>query len=651
MPFVTAPALIEQSDFSQGWSPDGSNAHQGPGALNDVSNLLLEEATLALVTRKGMARALEELTGDSGRYIVSLHTYRKAGDTKYIIAVTTTGAAAANNVKVYAIDGTAFTAARIDTVGRTWLNPTKVHYGVTVDNVFYGGVVGEAMYSWDGTTWDADAQSNTFLAAVDDINTNVSPATEYGRDYAYTGKEKVTYGGSIYTPDKSIRYDRWETGEHYSVGDRVSLKGAWGAAGASYWKSFKCIKQHDADATNKPQLGTGTPGLYWQKVTISLPEDADGEAGADWTLILTAPETSIAQWYASRLWARGDAYGDKSRLMFSAPSKPQKGEDITDTVWDPRDWTPGSDNRGDGGGWLSFNDGKHGGSITNLAVYDNYLVVFKRQATWVLTGQSSLSFSRRKLGNMGCVSPHGSAHHRGLLYFLSEDGLYVTDGTVAEPVQGLEKVRDWMKARLDIVQDDAYAYQPCVFSWGDFVWVALSAPGEATDPYCTVAYHPETGSWYKTTLPVLDVTKMAKDGKQDLYFSTPLTYGLDIVYKATGNQDDTGVATQAYADIPWYMTTAWWPFGLAREERRIRRVWALVKGAATYTIASYRNFDGSTVASTEARVVSGSNPSYIEGETIPDCHSVAFKLSAPDAPSTVHGIAVHTQPRRKRYHT
>ena len=650
MPFVTAPSLIEQSDFTPGVNLDGSSAHMGPGELTDDKNLLLEEATGALVTRKGMTRALEELTGDTGRYIASLHTYRKGAGTKYIIAVTTTGAAAADNVKIYAINVDGFSATRIDTAGRTWSNPTKPHWGISIDNIFYGGVLGEEFYSWDGTTWDASAATNNWLTVVDQVNTDVTPTTEYARDYAWRGKEKVVYSGANYTPDTSIRYDRWETSENYGVGDRVSLKGAWAAAGASYWKSFECIKKHTADSAKKPQLGADT-AIYWKKVRLPLPADEDGELNPGWTLILTPPQTSIGQWYANRLWLRGDGYGSKDRLMFSAPIKIEAGEDVPDTAWSPWDWTPGSDMRGDGGGWLPFNDGKHGGPISGLAVYENYLIVFKRQATWVLTGQSSRSFSVRKLAKVGCVSSTGSAHHRGLLYFLGEDGLYVTDGTTVEPVPGLEKVRDYLQARIDVTQDDDYAYQPHLFSWGDFIWITLNAPAEGTYPYLSLAYHPESGSFWRTTLPVLDTTKVAKDGRQHLYFSTPAAYGLDIVYKHTGNQDDTGAATQAMTDIPWTVTTSWWPFGLARQDRRIRRIWALVKGAATYTLSVYRNFDETAAAENEARVVSATHTTFIEGEWVADCHAIQMKLSAPDAPSTVHGIAVQTEPRRMRYHT
>lgn len=650
MPFVTAPNLIEQSDFTQGWSPDGSNVHQGPGALNDVTNLLLEESTGALVTRKGMSRPLEELTGDSNRYIISLHHFETTAETRYIIAVTTTGASAANNVKIYAINVGNWTATRIDTAGRTWTNMGKPHWGIAVDGVFYGGVQGEPMYSWDGTTWDADASGYSNNTIVDDTDAGVD-STEYARDYAYRGHEKGTYNGSTYTPNEGIRYDRWETGENYQPGDRVSLKGTWDT-GVTYWKSFRCIKAHTANATNKPQLGTGSPGLYWKKVMLSLPEDEDGNVNVnDWSLVLAPPETSIGVWFANRMWLRDDSYGDKSRLMFSAPVKLEKGEDVADTVFDARDFTPGSDLRGDGGGWWPFNDGKHDGAIKAVAVYGAYLVVFKSATVWVLTGQSSQTFTARKLyQGAGCKSPTGFTQHRGLLYFLGDDGLYVTDGTVVEPVVGLEKVRDWFRTRLDSVQADSATYRPTVWNYGDFVWASLPLPSDGT-PYVTVAYHPETGSFWKTDLPVLETTKVGKDGTQHIYFSTPASYGLDILYKYGGTTDDTGAATAATANIDWSLTTAWWPFGLAREQRRVRRTWALVKGAMTYSLKVYRNYVNNSGSIDTSRVISGTHAQYVEGSWVPDAHAVLVELSSDRAAATVHGIAVQTEPRRIRYHS
>jgi hypothetical protein len=96
--------------------------------------------------------------------------------------------------------------------------------------------------------------------------------------------------------------------------------------------------------------------------------------------------------------------------------------------------------------------------------------------------------------------------------------------------------------------------------------------------------------------------------------------------------------------------TAWWTFGLERHQRRIRRTWALVKGSTTYTLGVSRDYDSSNETDV-ARVRTDSFPGYIEGVWVPDAHAIQFYLDGVAAPAAVHGIAVETEPRRKRYHT
>lgn len=651
MPFVTAPTLIEQSDFTPGWAPDGSDAHRGPGELNDVMNLLLEEATGALTSRKGMLRKTTGgLGGVAGRYIVSMTPF-KHGTSSYIICATTTGSAGTNNVRIFAVDTSTWAGTRIDTpTGVDWANPSAQHWGMSIDGTFYGGSRGNPMYSWDGSTYNDDAGTGNWKTAVATKADVPNLVTEWPKDFAYKGTEKAVYAGDYYTPSEGIRYDTWETGESYQKGDKVSRKVDHGTN--EYWRSFKCIQDHSSDSTNRPGDGSGTPTDYWKNIRLGLPQDDDGETSQGWDVLLTAPQTSIAQWFAARLWLRADSQGEKARLVYSAPVKPEKGEDIPDTVFDPTDFTVGNDIRGQGGGWLEVSDGKHDGNITALHSFDQYLVIFKKNAVWALSGQSDQSFNLRVLERgVGCIAATAKTQHRGLLYFLDDDGLYVTDGTAVEAVAGLEKVRDYFRTRLDQAAKASALYAPSVYSWGDFVWVSIPEV-TATEKFITIAYHPETGSFWKTDLPVLDIAKQVVDGIAHLYFCTPLTYGADIIYRHTGTVDDDGVDGGGSHDvnIAWLVKTAWWPFGLAKQDRRVRRTWALVKGAGTYVLKVYRNF--STSSSTDTtRALSGTTTQYMEGSWVPDAHAIEMKLSGTVAPVVVHGIAVDTQPRRSRYHT
>lgn len=654
MPVTVAPADIEQSDFSVGYSPDGQDMND-PGALKDVWNLLIDPATGGLETRKGFDRVVQ-LTTDTGFRCVALHHFYRNGGRKFI-AVITDDTSNANNVRVFEVDPLdSWSKTRIDTNGVTWSHPSSYHWGISVDGVYYGGSPGNEMYSWDGSTWDATAATGNWKTAVNDIGSSVTEATEYAKDYAYKGTEKVFYGGDVYSPNRSIRYDRWgalDTTDSYRKGDRVTNT----VSGDGYPTSYVCILAHDpSSATTEPGNG-GTWRTYWRKVQLPLPTDSDGVTNTDsWDFVIIAPQTSVGVWYADRMWLRADDQGDKSRLTYSAPIKPVKGEDIGDTEFDPKDFTPANDNRGEGGGWIEFNDGKHQGAITGATVYDQYLVVFKGTAVWVLSGASSTSFTPRRLARgIGNLCETSFCQHGGLLYFVGNDGLNVTDGTTAIPVPGSEKVREYIRHRIDNNQSDDSKFKVECFSWRDFVFFSIPTDGIDTNDgdFLTLAYHPESQSFWKTNLPIQVVTKVNVEGVQNLYFAPQGNYGTSetpYIMEYTGNTDDLADDAHTQDDMFWYLQTAWWSFGLERHQRRIRRTWALVKGAMDYTLGISRDYDSSTEADI-TRTRTDTFPGYIEGQWVPDAHAIQFYLDGLEAPAAVHGIAVETEPRRKRYHT
>jgi hypothetical protein len=662
MTLVTAPNLIEQSDFSGGWNPDQEVVTSPPNTLRDMYNLLPElGGTGALNTRKGFKRIREELDGGlTSHYVVNIHPFRGNG-TSYLIVVMVKDEAAANNVRIYAVNMEDLTVARINTAGVTWANPTSPHWGIGIDEIYYGGSRGNNMYSWDptGPTWDADASTDpnwkTWIDAQDD---GVNTATQLGRDFAWTGKEIVTYSGDQYAPSESIRFDTFDSGtdSRYKRGDKVSRKTVWNAT-STYWKSFECIKAHvpaTEGATSYPGTGA-TWKTYWKKIRLPAPVNADNETSNKWYFVPVAAQTHVAEWYSGRLWMRYDGMGDKSRVLYSAPVQPEKGEDVPDVVWDPTDFAPGNDLRGPGGGWVPFNDGKKGGVIEALRAYGQYLLVFKRQAVWVLTGASEDSFTVRRLAQgVGAVGASCVTEMDGLVYFLSDDGLYVTDGTAVEPVQGFEKFATTIKERLDLMGQTAV--DAMVVDFEDRIWVSLPyASAGAGEKYWTLVYEPRSGGIYKTNLPVGAMHTARHEGVGRLYFSTPDAYGTnnDYVHQYghanAGDADDTNAGTYASTPITWFATTAWWPFGLLREQRRIRRVWALVKGVMTFTIKAYRDWVTSE-ETTEDRVVSASTATHIEGEYMRDSHAISLRVSGPSAPATLYGMAVDTQPRRARYH-
>lgn len=655
MPFTTTPLQIEQADFSAGFSPDGDEVSQDPNALRDTWNLLLDTATHALETRAGFERVVE-LTTDTGYRVVSINKYWKAGSRQLIVAITN-DLNAVDNVRILLVEPlNSWTVTELSDGATNWSRPSSAHWGVTVDNVFYGGSRGNEMYSWDGSTFDNTAATGNWKTAVNDVGVSVTEATEYAKDYAYKGTEKVFYGGNVYTPARSNRFDRWgsiDSDDSFRKGDKVTNTiSGWG-----YPTSYVCIKAHDPSAaTTEPGVGA-TWQTYWRKLQLPLPTDADGNTNTkSWDFVIIAPETDVAVWFANRLWLVDAQNG--TRMAYSAPLKPVRGEDIGDTEFDPKDFTPGNDLRGPGGGWWDFTTGHDNARITAATTYDQYLVVFRAHATWVLSGHSDTSFTSRKLeGLHGCLSSTAHVEHHGLLYFAGEDNIYITDGTSVEPVPGMERIREWYRARIDANQADASPFALDMWSFGDFVWLSMPVDGSTSEDgdFVTLAYHPPTQSFWKTDLPAQCHAKRNIDGVQQLYFANVGTYGnqgTPFLCQYTGDTDDELDAGDTEDEVYWYLYTSWWSFALHRQQRRIRRVWALVKNLTAldtpYTIGVLRDWDPDTEADT-VRTVSGEVPTHIEGAVTADCHAIKFFLDG-DGRSQVSGLAVDTEYRRTRYH-
>jgi hypothetical protein len=128
---------------------------------------------------------------------------------------------------------------------------------------------------------------------------------------------------------------------------------------------------------------------------------------------------------------------------------------------------------------------------------------------------------------------------------------------------------------------------------------------------------------------------------------------LQYDHENANDQDDTCEPVYAAEDIGWFARTAWFPFGAKREERRIRKIWALVRGTTTFLMKGFRNYEGTERFTTSTTSVSDDVGHYIEGEVgdMPDSYSVSLRVEGDSAPAALHAIAIKTQPRRERFHS
>lgn len=323
--------------------------------------------------------------------------------------------------------------------------------------------------------------------------------------------------------DKDIRYKTWKSGNKYEKGrDFVSRK-ASPAGESTYWRSYRCIKTHTADATNRPGDGTGSWTTYWKQVALPLPMDVDGDVAKEWNLIPTAPQTHLAVWHAERLFLRYDDVEEQlglSRTIFSQPSKPKKGSDISDLFWDPTNFGLTADNEeGDGGGYFDSNTGD-GDPITAYADLGPVLLVFKRRSTFAFVGTTK-PFQQRQLSDVGAVSHRAHCRYDNLVYFFSDDGLYVTDGNEAVAVPGNGSIREWLHQAVDFSDPNL---DVTMWTHDNRVWISLPTTVGRT-PDITLVYDPTLEAFYPLDLQVNAVAVNRKGGIEQMFFAPETKVG------------------------------------------------------------------------------------------------------------------------------
>jgi hypothetical protein len=673
VPIEIAPNRVEFSELSGGFSPDTPEASIPTNASPDMLNLLLEHGGMSPEVRKGYERlsaGRSSLTTHSLRNLFYYETINDGTRSRYLIAIMSDGTSSANNVQVWAYDLLNDTFTRVDNVGRTWTNPNSPHWSVVVSGTYYGGVRGDAIYRWhpiDG--WSDDPTANDTLDTwVDAINDGVDTASEKGRDYAFKERQKVAFDGEEYSALRDIRYDKWASDEQYHVGDRVSRKHVW-ASTSSYWKSFVCIVSHKASTEfNAPGTGTGWR-TFWKKVRLDNILDEDGELNDPWTLAGNGVKSSVGIFYGDRMMVRRDNENERSFIQYSQPlttSTQDKHQKIADIVWDPKAWAAVDTIDHEGGGFFPVSPGR-GDAIRDVYAMGNYLVIAKRWSTHVLSGRAEANWSQRPVGPLGVVALHNMAELDGIVYGLSHTGtLWMTDGTNQKEVPGAEKAREFIKERIDRLlqttpEDDDERWMPTVWAYDRRVWISLPDTFSAGSPDdITMVYDPLTESWWKLALPILAATTGAADRAERMWFSTPRRSGNATIFQYADDpgdlvytdDDPLGGATPLTTAIPWRYRTGWVQFGSARNERRIRRAWALVKTAVTVTIKGYRNFNTTNVYSV-SRSASADGTSHVEGKTLGRAvRATALEVSgtaATGGPAIV-GFGMDTEPIRTRFH-
>lgn len=648
MPVVTEPNDIELREFPGGYQPDLADAAVGREALIAVSNLLPDAGTGTLKLRKGYEKTTTS-TVTAGHQIFTLVPYSwfsNAGvQTHALMIVSGTGTAAvANNISVWKLDLTTNILTRVDTADRAWDSGNPRHWGEVINGIYYGGGPDDPMYAYDGKngTWNADAGAHSFKTMVAPTS-SIDLATQVSDDKAFRKGDKARWSDAdnptvqSYKAVTRNRFRKWKSGRDYGRGDKVSIRREW-FTGKRWYKTFRCKKDNTADATNRPGDGSGTWQNFWRQLILDDPRDEETVFGEDWKIIPKAAETNVAVWHGHRLWLRyDDLLGSvgKIRTQYSAPSKPQKNSAISELHWSPQDFSPKDDENGEGGGWLA--DLQRAEAITAYFSFGNYLLLFQRNWVYALAGVVEDSWNFRELSNAGVLNKRAVCLHEDLVYFLGPSGLHVTDGTEVGEPQGSERIQEYLRARIDATS--TYA-DVTLWSQDNLVWMSIpSAAGG--NPAETIVYDPRTGSFWKQSFGVNVAVTGRVFGIERTFFALPSS--TNIFQYADGATTDDGTA------IAWNARTGWLQFGAQREERRIRRTYALIDADNSVDLKAFRNFSETAVYT--KTLGAQTDPEFEEGQKMADAYSISFRLNG-TGPVSVFAFGVHTQPRRAhRYHT
>lgn len=678
-----APADISLTDFGGGFQPDLVPSAVPPNGLLDVNNLLPDRETGALETRKGYQRFSNLLVaGFEVRALWPFLRYSGAESepTKVrLVAVLRKtpkpSPREVDDVQIWSIDVTNSTAARIDHAGvRTWKAWECNHWGAVVDNVYYGGGELDPMYSYrpyfiDGSVnpepYDPDATMGQFCTTQwatgqsyvigdrrwDTVAEEKLAGGLRERKYvfvcttAHTSAAWNRPGSEIVTNDdgevsstqirvagerrweKLGRYiPEWASGTTYKVGAKVSYlitgntdypRGLPGSGAAVNRRStFICTREHTAAAGNEP------PGNAWTPYR--------------------APISSVATFHGPRLFIRdGDAGTGIVRY-----SEAITGAGLWDqTAWDSTDVQ--------GAGFIPIRSGD-GDDVQALVSMAGKLIICKRFSTWSLSGMNPSTWRLDRIGDVGAIFKRAAVEHAGLVYFLSDEGLKVTDGVEVQDAPNGNLVKDWLRDNIDVeTVSGTKAYKVHVVTYKGFLWFALPGGDQVSRPNYTVVYDPTTASWWKTDIPAWMMAKAQVARVQRLFFGKIGAPALVMRYEPTTHpdEDDTGVTTQAWTPITWKARTAWLTFSSRKEQRRVRRVWTTIMGSTkNITLKLYRNFVESAIW-TVTRTTSGDPVNYVEGKSWRggDPYSISMEISGDSAPAAVVAANVETQFRRNRW--
>jgi hypothetical protein len=220
--------------------------------------------------------------------------------------------------------------------------------------------------------------------------------------------------------------------------------------------------------------------------------------------------------------------------------------------------------------WQSVNywDVKKGDGdvITNLSQYLSELAVFKRRSLHVLRGTNLDDFGLDEVDSRtGCVGPFAAVSYGPYLYFVSDEGICVFNGTRVFNLSR-ERIPDFWKSI-----NKEYLHRAAAGVWDGLIWFALPEGGSSYNNVVLVYVPPEEGAvggkfwvWRGINASCFQVYD---DGTRLLFYSGDSTAG--YVNQQDVGTDDFGSPIEAY----WVGRT----FAIGEADRKNRFLRAFVQ--------------------------------------------------------------------------
>lgn len=118
------------------------------------------------------------------------------------------------------------------------------------------------------------------------------------------------------------------------------------------------------------------------------------------------------------------------------------------------------------------------------------------------------------------------------------------------------------------------------------------------------------------------------------------------------HMDDGGEPTYRGIPIPWFVRTAWFSFGPVREDRTLRRIWAMIRATdAMPYLRVFHDFSPEELYTEEGAQDETAEVSFFEAPAVELVqNALQFEFGATEAPGAALGIGAETIFLRRRYY-